>query len=244
MNFKILTLFPEAIKPYTDSSIIGRAQKDGYVNIEYFNIRDYSKDKHRRVDDTPYGGGFGMVMTPQPLLDCHKDASSGLTGKTLTLYMSPAGKRFNHNMALELKEYDNIIIMCGHYEGVDQRVIDKVVNREVSVGDYVLTGGELACAIIVDSVTRLIDGVLADDSCYTNESIASGLLEYPQYTKPAEYEGLLVPDILRGGNHKEITNWQRHKALEKTYFERPDLLDDANLSKEDILYLEKISRNH
>ena len=134
--------------------------------------------------------------------------------------------------------------MCGHYEGVDQRVIDKVVDREVSVGDYVLTGGELACAVIVDSVTRLIDGVLADDSCYTNESIASGLLEYPQYTKPAEYEGLLVPDVLRGGNHKEITTWQRQKALEKTYFERPDLLDDANLGKEDILYLEKISRNN
>ena len=244
MNFKILTLFPEAIKPYTDSSIIGRAQKDGYVNIEYFNIRDYSKDKHRRVDDTPYGGGYGMIMTPQPLLDCHKEATSGLSGKTITLYMSPAGKRFNHNMALELRDYDNIIIMCGHYEGIDQRVIDKVVDREISVGDYVLTGGELACAIIVDSVTRLVDGVLADDSCYTNESIASGLLEYPQYTKPAEYEGLLVPDVLRGGNHKEITTWQRKKALEKTFYERPDLLENPNLSKEDILFLEKIAQNN
>ncbi len=240
MNFKILTLFPEAIKPYTDSSIIGRAQKDGYVNIEYLNIRDYSKDKHRRVDDTPYGGGFGMVMTPQPLLDCHKAASSSLTGKTITLYMSPAGKRFDHNMALEFKEYNNIIIMCGHYEGIDQRVIDSVVDREVSVGDYVLTGGELACAIIVDSVTRLIDGVLADNTCYTNESIASGLLEYPQYTKPAEYEGLEVPEVLRGGNHKDITRWQRNMALEKTYNVRPDLLDTAKLTKEDILYLEKI----
>lgn len=241
MNFKIMTLFPDAISAYTDSSIIGRAQKAGLISVEYFNIRDYSLDKHRKVDDTPYGGGYGMVMTPQPLLDCHKAASTGLTGKTLTLYMSPAGRRFDHSMALELKDYDNLILMCGHYEGIDQRVIDSVVDEEVSVGDYVLTGGELACAIIVDAVSRLIAGVLPDDECYNNESIASGLLEYPQYTKPAEYNGMEVPEVLRGGNHSDITKWQRRAALERTYKKRPDLLKTAPLTKEDILYLEEIN---
>lgn len=240
MNFKILTLFPEAISSYTNTSIIGRAQKNGYIDIEFFNIRDYSLDKHKKVDDTPYGGGFGMVMTPQPLLSCHKAAKENLKGKTITLYMSPAGDVFNHKMALELKEYDNIIIMCGHYEGIDQRVIDTVVDREISVGDYVLTGGELACAIVVDAVSRLVDGVLPDNECYTNESIASGLLEYPQYTKPSTFDNIKVPEVLSGGNHKEILLWQRHKALEKTYKRRPDLLDKANLSKHDILYLEKL----
>ena len=239
--FKILTLFPESIKSYTDSSIIGRAQKDGYIDIEYLNIRDYSKDKHRKVDDTPYGGGFGMVMTPQPFLDCHKAARENLSGKTLTVYMSPAGAKFDHSMALELKEYDNLILMCGHYEGIDQRIIDSVVDKEISIGDFVLTGGELACAVVVDAVTRLIDGVLPDNECYNNESIASGLLEYPQYTKPATYEGLVVPEVLTGGNHKAITEWQRRKSLEKTLKNRPDLLESAVLTKEDVLYLETLN---
>ena len=243
MNFKILTLFPDAIESYTSSSILGKAQKEGLINIEYFNIRDYSADKHRKVDDTPYGGGFGMVMTPQPILDCYKDATKNLTGKTLTLYMSPAGKTFNHNMALEFKEYNNIVIICGHYEGIDQRIIDKVVDAEVSVGDYVLTGGELPCAIVIDAVSRLIDGVLPDSECYTKESIASGLLEHPQYTKPAEYESMCVPDVLRGGNHRDITDWQRKMALKKTLEVRPEMLDRANLDKNDILYIEKLNKN-
>lgn len=241
MNFRIMTLFPEAISPYTDSSIIGRAKKAGIISVEYFNIRDYSADKHRRVDDTPYGGGYGMVMTPQPLIDCHKAATAGLSGKTLTLYMSPAGKKFDHAMAMQLKEYDNLVFICGHYEGIDERVIDKIVDEEVSVGDYVLTGGELPCVIMVDAISRLIDGVLPDDECYTNESIASGLLEYPQYTKPAVFDGLEVPEVLRGGNHHDITKWQRQTALQKTFEKRPDLLCDAVLSKDDILYLEKLA---
>lgn len=241
MKFRILTLFPEAIKPYTDSSILGRAQKDGHIDIEYLNIRNYSADKHKKVDDTPYGGGFGMVMTPQPFLDCHEAAKKNLTGKTLTVYMSPAGDRFNHSMALELKDYDNLIIMCGHYEGIDQRIIDSVVDKEISIGDYVLTGGELACVVVVDAVTRLIDGVLPDNECYNNESIASGLLEYPQYTKPATYKGMNVPEVLTGGNHKAITEWQRKKSLKKTLENRPDLLKSAELTKEDILYLETLN---
>lgn len=240
MNFRIMTLFPEAISAYTDSSILGRAQKAGYIDIKYFNIRDYSLDKHRKVDDTPYGGGFGMVMTPQPLIDCHKAASEGISGKTITLYMSPAGDKFDHKMATELSKYDNIILMCGHYEGIDQRVIDGVVDREVSVGDYVLTGGELPCAIIVDAVSRLIDGVLPDSEVYSKESIASGLLEHPQYTKPASFNGAEVPEVLRGGNHADIVTWQRKMSLKKTLEKRPELLDSAELSKEDILYLEEL----
>lgn len=243
MNFRIMTLFPEAISAYTDSSILGRAKTAGYIDIKYFNIRDYSLDKHRKVDDTPYGGGFGMVMTPQPLIDCHKAASNGLTGKTISLYMSPAGDKFDHKMATELAEYDNIIIMCGHYEGVDQRVIDQVIDREVSVGDYVLTGGELPCAIIVDAVSRLIDGVLPDSEVYSKESIASGLLEHPQYTKPADFQGHVVPEVLRGGNHADIVSWQRKMSLKKTLENRPELLDLAELSKEDILYLEELYLN-
>ncbi len=243
MNFRIMTLFPESISAYTDSSILGRAQKAGYIDIKYFNIRDYSLDKHRKVDDTPYGGGFGMVMTPQPLLDCHKAASENLTGKSITLYMSPAGRKFDHKMATELAVYDNIILMCGHYEGIDQRVIDQVVDEEVSVGDYVLTGGELPCAIIVDAVSRLIDGVLPDSEVYSKESIASGLLEHPQYTKPASFNGAEVPEVLRGGNHADIVSWQRKMALKKTLERRPELLDSAELSKEDILYLEELVRN-
>ena len=187
-----------------------------------------------------------MVMTPQPLLDCHKAACEGVYGSTLTLYMSPAGSRFDHDMALRLREYDNLIFICGHYEGIDQRVIDSVVDEEVSVGDYVLTGGELPCAIIIDAVSRLIDGVLPDSECYMGESIASGLLEHPQYTKPAAYNGIEVPSVLKGGNHAEIVSWQRRMALKKTFDVRPDLLDSADLSKDDILFLEeyKTSKNN
>lgn len=240
MHFKVLTLFPETIAPYVNSSILGRAQAAGKISVEFFNIRDYSLDKRRRVDDTPYGGGYGMLMTPQPLLDCHRAAATGLSGKTRTIYFSPAGPKLDHAKAMELKGYDNLILMCGHYEGIDQRVIDTVVDEELSVGDYVLTGGELPCAILIDAVSRLIDGVLPDASCYTDESIASGLLEYPQYTKPAVYEGQEVPEVLRDGNHADILRWRRQKALEKTAQLRPELLQTAFLDKNDLIYLEEL----
>ena len=240
MHFKVLTLFPETIAPYVNSSILGRAQAAGKISVEFFNIRDYSLDKRRRVDDTPYGGGYGMLMTPQPLLDCHRAAANGLSGKTRTIYFSPAGPKLDHAKAMELKGYDNLILMCGHYEGIDQRVIDTVVDEELSVGDYVLTGGELPCAILIDTVSRLIDGVLPDASCYTDESIASGLLEYPQYTKPAVYEGQEVPEVLRDGNHADILRWRRQKALEKTAQLRPELLQTAFLDKNDLIYLEEL----
>ena len=159
MHFKILTLFPEAIAPYLNSSILGRAQASGLIKIDYFNIRDYSLDKHRRVDDTPYGGGYGMLMTPQPILDCHKAACETLSGRTRTIYFSPAGQKLDHAKALELKEYDNLILLCGHYEGIDERVTERIVDEEISIGDYVLSGGELPCAVLVDAVSRLIDRI-------------------------------------------------------------------------------------
>lgn len=240
MHFKVLTLFPETIAPYVNSSILRRAQAAGKISVEFFNIRDYSLDKHRRVDDTPYGGGYGMLMTPQPLLDCHRAAAAGLSGKTRTIYFSPAGQKLDHAKATELKGYDNLILLCGHYEGIDQRVIDAVVDEELSVGDYVLTGGELPCAILIDAVSRLIDGVLPDASCYTDESIASGLLEYPQYTKPSVYEGHEVPAVLRDGNHADILRWRRKQALEKTARLRPELLQTAVLDKNDLIYLEEL----
>ena len=240
MHFKILTLFPEAIAPYLNSSILGRAQASGLIKIDYFNIRDYSLDKHRRVDDTPYGGGYGMLMTPQPIFDCHKAACETLSGRTRTIYFSPAGQKLNHAKALELKEYDNLILLCGHYEGIDERVTERIVDEEISIGDYVLTGGELPCAVLVDAVSRLIDGVLPDSSCYTEESIASELLEYPQYTKPAVFDGSEVPQVLRDGNHADIVRWRRERALEKTYRKRPELLDTAKLDRNDLVYLQEL----
>ena len=243
MRFKVLTLFPETIAPYVNSSILGRAQAAGKISVEFFNIRDYSLDKHRRVDDTPYGGGYGMLMTPQPLLDCHRAAATGLSGKTRTIYFSPAGQKLDHAKATELKGYENLILLCGHYEGIDQRVIDAVVDEELSVGDYVLTGGELPCAILIDAVSRLVDGVLPDASCYTDESIASGLLEYPQYTKPSVYEGHEVPAVLRDGNHADILRWRRQQALEKTARLRPELLQTAVLDKNDLIYLEELKQS-
>ncbi len=239
MNFKILSLFPETIKPYLDASILGRAQKNECIKIEYFNIRDYTLDKHRKVDDTPYGGGFGMIMAPQPVLDCHASAVKNETGKLHTIYLSPAGRKFDHKAALELKEYDTLVFICGHYEGIDERIITSVVDEEFSVGDYVLTGGELPCALMIDAISRLIDGVLPDSECYEGESIASGILEHPQYTRPAVFNGLEVPEVLRGGNHADIVKWQREKALEKTLLKRPELFDTADLTKEDMIYLEK-----
>ncbi len=240
MHFSVLSLFPEAIQPYLSSSILGRASSAGLISIDYYNIRDYSLDKHRRVDDTPFGGGYGMLMAPQPIFDCHAAATEGLVGKTRTIYFSPAGQKLDHQKAMALTQYDHLILLCGHYEGVDQRVIDSLVDEEISVGDYVLTGGELPCAILIDAVSRLIEGVLPDSSCYTEESIASGLLEYPQYTKPAEFRGKGVPEVLRGGNHADIVRWRREKALEATLERRPDLLDSAVLSREDLIHLEKL----
>lgn len=209
-------------------SILKRAQQGGMVEYHCHNIRDYSTDKHRKVDDTPFGGGFGMLMTVQPIVDCFAAVTEGAQKKPHTVYMSPQGKVLTQKKALELSRLDRLVILCGHYEGVDQRAIDSIVDEEISIGDYVLTGGELPAAVLVDTITRLLDGVLADKACYQDESHASGLLEYPQYTKPAVFRGMEVPAVLLSGHHANIEKWRREKAIEKTRAVRPDLLDDGS----------------
>ena len=226
MRFDILTLFPEQINAVLGESIMGRAQKNGLISVNAHNIRDYTLNKHRKVDDTPYGGGKGMLMATQPIYDCYLSVKSSLPeGKTRTVYMSPRGRIFNHSIAKELSQYDNLIILCGHYEGVDQRVLDEVIDEEISIGDYVLTGGELPACILVDAVSRLLDGVLADEICHEDESIASGLLEYPQYTRPPIFNGKEVPEVLLSGHHGNIDKWRLEKSLELTKERRPDLYE-------------------
>ncbi len=237
MRFDILSVFPDMIRPALTESIIGRAEKNGLVEVYFHNIRDYSTDKHRRTDDTPYGGGWGMVMTPQPILDCHK-AVVGDDKNAYTIYMSPGGKPLNQKKVINLSKKKRIVILCGHYEGVDQRVIDSVVDEEISIGDYVLTGGELPAAVLVDAVSRLVPDVLPDKECHEDESIESGLLEYPQYTKPYEYCGMKVPDILLSGHHSNIQAWRKRKSLEKTFRVRRDLLRKYKASKQELEYIE------
>lgn len=221
-----MTLFPDLIRSVLGESIIGRAQKDGYVSLECYNIRDFSSDKHRKTDDTPFGGGMGMVMTCQPIFDCFERVKSGIPkdAHTHVIYMSPKGRKFTHEVAKELSEYDELIFLCGHYEGVDQRVIDNIVDEEISIGDFVVTGGEIPACIVIDATSRLIDGVLACSECYENESIASGILEYPQYTKPRSFRGLEVPEILLSGDHKRIERWRLEEAVRITRDRRPELL--------------------
>ena len=227
MKFDIMTLFPELVKMVLNESIIGRAQKSGAIEINCHNIRDFSKDKHHRVDDTPYGGGKGMLMMAPPIYDCYKhiiDNNRDALNKKV-IFMSPSGTVFNQKKAEELSKYDNLIILCGHYEGVDKRIIDEIVDEEISIGDFVLTGGEIPACILVDAVARLTDGVLPDPECYEKESISSGLLEYPQYTRPYEFHGACVPEVLISGNHAKIDEWRQEQALNITKERRPDLLD-------------------
>ncbi len=225
MRFDIMTLFPELVEYVLGESIIGRAQKNGAIAVECHNIRDYSMNKHRRVDDTPYGGGKGMLMAAPPIYNCYEAILEKHNCETRhVVYMSPRGKVLNHQKALELSAYDQLIVLCGHYEGVDQRIIDEIVDEEISIGDYVLTGGEIPACILVDCVARLVDGVLADKECFEKESISGGLLEYPQYTRPYEFHGKTVPDVLISGHHENIDKWREAEALAMTKKLRPDLL--------------------
>lgn len=221
-----MTLFPDMVRSVLDESIIGRAQNGGLVEIHTHNIRDFSKDKHRKTDDTPYGGGVGMVMTCQPIYDCYSSIAAQIPedNKKRVIYMSPKGRLFSHEVAKELSEYDDLIFLCGHYEGVDQRIIDEIVDDEISIGDYVVTGGEIPACIVIDAVSRLIDGVLASSECYEGESVASGILEYPQYTKPREFMGREVPEILLSGDHAKIDRWRLEEAVNITKERRPDML--------------------
>lgn len=220
MKINILTIFPEMFEPL-GQSMLGRAAEKGILEISVTDIRDHTLDRHNRVDDTPYGGGAGMVMQAQPILDAFK--TSGCGGKVI--YMSPRGELLSGEIARQLSEEQEITILCGHYEGVDQRALDALGAREISIGDYVLTGGELPAMVLIDAVARFIDGVLASEESVLDESVYSGLLEYPQYTKPREYEGMEVPEILLSGNHGEIARWRWEQSLELTAERRPDLME-------------------
>ena len=228
MKFDIMTLFPEMVTAILSESIIGRAAKAGFLQFECHNIRDFSENKHRTVDDTPSGGGMGMVMAAPPIYNCFASIINNKEvkdEKRRVIYMSPKGQLLTQKKAEELKAYDNIIILCGHYEGVDQRVLNEIVDEEISVGDYVLTGGELPACVLTDAVVRLIPGVLASPECHEEESISSGLLEYPQYTRPAVWEGVAVPEILLSGDHGRIAAWRLEESLRLTDERRPELAE-------------------
>ncbi len=225
MRIDIMTLFPAAVDAFLSESIIGRARTAGILDIRTHNIRDYSEDKHRRVDDTPYGGGMGMLMAAPPIYNCYEAVTEGQRPKNCrTVYLSPQGKVLTQKKAEELATLDRLILLCGHYEGVDERILEEIVDEEISVGDYVLTGGELPACILVDCVGRLIDGVLPSSECHEIESISCGMLEYPQYTRPVEFRGRTVPEVLQKGNHAEIEKWRFKEALQRTKKKRPDLL--------------------
>jgi len=219
MRFDILTLFPEMFVSL-DTSIIGKAKKNNLIDINLINIRDFSKDKHKKVDDTPYGGGPGMVIRPDVIYDAYKSINKN---SAKVLYMSPKGQRLNQNKVKELSKENHLIIICGHYEGIDQRILDEIVDEEISIGDYVLTGGELPAMVLIDSVSRYVEGVLNEEST-SDESFSNGLLEYPQYTRPEEFRGKKIPDVLLSGHHENIKKWREEKSLEITKKNRPDLL--------------------
>ena len=225
MKFNVLTLFPEMFSAL-DESIIGRGKEKGLIDINLINIRDFSKNKHKKVDDTPYGGGAGMVMEPTVVYDAYCSVKES---NAKVIYMSPQGKTLNKQMVQDLAKEENIILLCGHYEGIDQRVIDEIVDEEISIGDYVLTGGELPAMVLIDSVSRYVEGVLKEDSIQ-EESFTNGLLEYPQYTRPEIFLGKRVPEVLLSGHHENIKEWRRNQSIINTYLKRPDLLKEIELS--------------
>lgn len=239
IRFDVLTLFPSMFEAVLGDSIIGRARENGLIEMNFIDIRDFSDNKHRKVDDYPYSGGGGMLMNPQPVYDAYMSVAGGLDYKPLTIYMSPQGRVFNQSAAIELSKEEHIILLCGHYEGIDQRVIDEIVDMELSIGDFVLTGGEIPAMTVIDTVSRLIPGVLAAETSYENESHFDGLLEYPQYTRPAEWHGVSIPEVLISGHHANIEKWKREQSLLNTLKKRPDMIEKARLSNEDLKILEQ-----
>ena len=236
MKFDVLTLFPEMFEPMKQS-IIGRAIEKGLLEINLVNIRDFSKDKHKKVDDTVYGGGAGMLMKPDVVYDSFKSVKSE---KSKVIYLSPQGKKLCQSKVEELAKQEHLILLCGHYEGIDQRVIDKIVDEEISIGDYVLTGGEIPAMVLIDSVSRYIDGVITGESTSEESFSSEGLLEYPQYTRPEEFEGIKVPEILQSGHHENINKWRRKEAIRVTYQKRPDLLEKVNLTEEEKKFIKEL----
>ena len=244
MRVDILTLFPDSMRTVLGESIIGRAAKKGILDIQAHQIRDYTENKQMQVDDYPYGGGMGMIMQAQPIYDCFEALFGNLEQKPHVIYMSPKGKTFNQKRACELAEKEHIVLLCGHYEGIDERVLEEIVDEEISIGDYVLTGGEMAAVVVTDAVSRMLPGVLSDDICFQDESHFAGLLEYPQYTRPAEWRGKKVPDVLLSGHHANIEKWRREQAILTTYNKRPEMLNDANLTQKEKEFIQSLNKNN
>ena len=243
MRIDIATLFPEMCDRVLNESIIGRARRQGLFEVHCHNIRDYTLSKQKRVDDAPYGGGMGVVMQADPIYRCYEHIWKQIGMHPHVIYLTPQGKPFTQQRAIELKEFDNILLLCGHYEGVDERVLQEIVDEEISAGDFVLTGGELPALMVADCILRMLPGVLSDEECFTEESHYNGLLEYPQYSRPAVWHGRAVPDVLLTGHHANIAQWRRERSLERTLQKRPDMLKTAPLGKKDRSYLNKIQGN-
>lgn len=239
MKIDILSIFPEFIDSYLSWSMIKKSIDEGFVDIGNINIRKFSKNKHKKVDDYPFGGGPGMVMTPEPIYEA---INSVKTSQSKVIYLSPQGNVFNQEKAIELSKEEHLILISGHYEGIDNRIIENYVDEEISIGDFVLTGGEIPTMAIVDSIIRLIPGVLSSNDSFEEESHYNGLLEHPQYTRPREFLGHMVPDVLLSGNHANIEKWKKEKSIENTYRKRPDLLGDRDLSKEEVNILKEIKK--
>ena len=240
MQIDIMTLFPEMCEAVLSESIIGRARERGFVDIHCVNIRDFTADKHNRVDDAPYGGGMGMLMQAQPIYDCYQSLCENAEERPHLVYMSPQGQTLTQEKVKSLAKMPHLVLLCGHYEGVDERILDEIVDEEISIGDYVLTGGELPAMVLADAVCRMLDGVLPNDEAKSLESHYTGLLEYPQYTRPPVWHGVSVPDVLLSGHHENIEKWRHEQSLLRTFLRRPDLLETAELSEKDRKFLKKV----
>lgn len=238
-QFFVLTLFPEMIQQTLSHSIMGRAQKEGHISVEAINIRDYTLNKQKHVDDYPYGGGAGMVMQAQPIYDAYQSIAEKAKGARV-VYMTPQGRPFTQRIAEELSKEENLVFLCGHYEGIDERIIEEIVTDEISLGDFVLTGGELAAITIIDAVSRLVPGVLGKEDSFADESFSDGLLEYPQYTRPPVFHGKEVPEILLSGHHANIAKWRREQSIIRTMQKRPDLLETAELTAKERQFVERL----
>lgn len=240
MNFHVLTLFPEMIEQGLHTSVTGRALASGVIHLNAVNIRDYSTNKHNHVDDYPYGGGAGMVMQPEPIYRAYEDVAKTMDKPPRVIYVTPQGSVFRQSVAEELAKEENLVFLCGHYEGVDERVLEELVTDYISIGDYVLTGGELPAMVMIDAISRLIPGVLNNKESAEFESFHDNLLEYPQYTRPVEYHGKKVPEVLLSGHHGNVERWRREQSLKRTLERRPELLETAALTPQDMVYLEKL----
>lgn len=242
IRFDVLTLFPEMFEAVLGESIIGRARQKNIIHLNFINIRDFSENKHNRVDDYPYGGGSGMVMQPMPIYNAYKSITENLDYRPKVVYLSPQGRVFDQSVAKELAQEKHLILLCGHYEGIDERIIEEIVDEEISIGDFVLTGGEIPAMCVVDAVCRMIPGVLGQEESFQEESHYNGLLEYPQYTRPPSFMGREVPEVLLSGHHANIQKWRREQSIIRTYHKRPELIEKAPLTENDKKFLENYKK--